>query len=215
MSKPVNHRWYWTLFLATIAILMVLINIYVQSLERQVKREGRASHTFVSARSVLIDMLDTETGLRGFLLAGHKEYLRPYHEAAGRLNSHIASLKATAVNNPTERAAATDAIAEITMILTEFSTQIDLVDTPGQGLEAAVQRFRNNPTKPLMDKIRAMIATVVAEETFRLNERQDTLLGTTSFVSQLTWFVTALVLAIVLAMWIGVHPPDWKSVEAN
>jgi len=43
---------------------------------------------------VLKDATDMETGQRGYLLTGNPEYLRPYADAKGRIETDFASLRA-------------------------------------------------------------------------------------------------------------------------
>jgi CHASE3 domain sensor protein len=45
------------------------------------------------ARSVLVELLNAETGHRGFLLTADEKYLEPYFQAQASLNAEIESLR--------------------------------------------------------------------------------------------------------------------------
>ncbi|WP_323775798.1 CHASE3 domain-containing protein [Leisingera sp.] len=52
-----------------------------------------------SAKDLLAAAVDMETGMRGFLLAGDREFLEPYMEGTGRFNEVLADLRLALVDN--------------------------------------------------------------------------------------------------------------------
>ncbi|MGZ4202967.1 MAG: CHASE3 domain-containing protein, partial [Thermoleophilaceae bacterium] len=54
--------------------------------------DGRARAITSSAHRTLVDLLNAETGQRGFLLSGDPVHLRPYRSGSGAANSDLAML---------------------------------------------------------------------------------------------------------------------------
>ncbi len=211
MSRSnVSNRLFWALFLVTLLGTSLFIRWHVVALDHEVRREGLSNATFVACRSVLIDHVDIETGLRGFLVTGKKEFLRPYFEGLGRLEGHMATLRAAVAELPDERIAFELADGASRSVLVEFAAQINLVES--DGLEAARARFVADPTKPGMDQVRAVLATIQGAEDLRMVASMETLgrsLATTIFLINAFAAVSAVLL---VAMSFGfIRSPDGAS----
>ena len=165
--KPrVNHRRYWSIFLLVGGLLSGAANYSVRTVSRQVYAEQKYSQSMIISRSILVDLIDAETGLRGYLLTGQREYLRPYHEGIGRLQSDLANFK---VKVPL--ADQVQIVEELSnKLIAEFVHQIELADKdPAE----SKKRFQDVPTKPILDGIRDSIATVRAVEGSALDDSRD------------------------------------------
>jgi methyl-accepting chemotaxis protein len=211
MSHRVSwNRAYWALFLATFMGLALLIRWHVWNLDREVSREGLANTAIICCRSVLVDHVDVETGLRGYLITGRREYLRPYHEGLGRLDRDMADLRVAVTALPNEVMYFESVAAHSRDVLTEFSNQVAISDS--DSIESGRARFQGFPTKPGMDKIRLFLLAIQSEEDRRLAANMATLersLATTLFLIDAFAVISGLLL---VAMAFGlVKPPDSAS----
>src|SRR5438105_475870 len=65
---------------------------------------AEASRTRASLNHVLQDVLDAETGSRGYLLTGDPRYLEPYNAAVAQIGKQLDSLRVIYTPNPDEYA---------------------------------------------------------------------------------------------------------------
>ena len=109
-------------------------------------------------RSVLIHLIDAETGQRGFLLTGNAEYLRIHAEAVAALPESLNDMTRTAGPDPDvgPRAELLRELAQEKMA--ELQCTIDLARTARLG--QALGAVRSNSGKARMDNIRAEAAAI-------------------------------------------------------
>jgi signal transduction histidine kinase len=114
----------------------------------------RATETTVRvldhARAVAADMLDAETGQRGFLLIGEEGYLKPYLRAVDRIWANFAALDAE-VMIP-EQQARLDALRPL--IEAKLAELAETVALRRESPEAALAVVRTDRGRELMDRIR-------------------------------------------------------------
>jgi signal transduction histidine kinase/ActR/RegA family two-component response regulator len=81
-----------------IALLGVTVaSLVLQAAERQERSVALVESSYTRAASqVLLDMLNAETGLRGYAETANPLFLAPYHEAMARLSADLASFRAAA-----------------------------------------------------------------------------------------------------------------------
>lgn len=162
----IRHRVYWGLFLASMLAMGWQIRWHVMGLDAEVRREGLSNVAVVACRNVLVDHLDIETGLRGYLITGRREFLRPYHQGLGRADRDMATLE-TAVTALPDEAPHFEVVSTMSRdMLAEFSNQVTAADE--EGLYAGQERFRQFPTKPAMDRLRSSLLAIQVEEDRRL-----------------------------------------------
>jgi signal transduction histidine kinase/CheY-like chemotaxis protein len=128
------------------------------------------SHAVARASDeVLADLLNAETGQRGFLLTGRETYLEPFAGAAPNISSALAELRALTADNAAqrERLSRLDALSEAK--LGELRTVIELRRSSGLG--AAVAVVNGDSGKRAMDDIRTVLADMRADEHRLLGER--------------------------------------------
>lgn len=191
----VRHRVYWGVFLATWTLLALIIRWHVRGLDIEVRREGLSNAAVVACRNVLVDHIDVETGLRGHLVSGRREFLRPYFEGLGRIDLDMAALRAAVGPIPEERATY-DGIAETSKsLLGEFANQVAVVEN--DGVESGRRRFDAFPTKASMDKVRAQLLSIQSSEDARLARAMRSLeisMATTIFLIDAFTFVLVVLL---------------------
>ena len=114
----------------------------------------RATETTVRvldrAQAVAADMLDAETGQRGFLLIGEEGYLKPYLQAVDRIWANFAALDAEVM--VPEQQARLDALRPL--LEAKLAELAETVALRRESPEAALAVVRTNRGRELMDRIR-------------------------------------------------------------
>jgi diguanylate cyclase (GGDEF)-like protein len=124
----------------------------------------------VLAHEVLVDVLDAETGQRGFMLTGRANYLEPYYLAVSRLRKST-ELLATALIDEPAAAATLGALDEtIAAKLAELDRTVRL-KSEGQGNDAVTLVLDDSGAKAMSD-IRELLRRLADEEGRRAEQRQ-------------------------------------------
>ncbi len=159
------------------AALLVFVAVGVLSY-RHVLDEGAESAWVVHTQRVtenldalLTDLIDAETGERGFLLTGEDSYLQPYTAALKRLHSDFDSVRNLTVDNPIQQRRLERMRSLIASELAGMQNSIGmrrkrkLIGNPG--------RIQRGAEKQRMDRIRSLIAQMKQEEDRLLQQRLD------------------------------------------
>jgi CHASE3 domain sensor protein len=200
--KPVQHRLYWSTFFVVMALLAIFVRHHVIQLNHEVRREGLSSQVYIVTRSVLLDVVNIETGLRGYLIVGNPEYLRPYHEGIGRLEVDLSRLSGLTTGDRAETPHVEATSEAILHLLSEFSSQVEAVEE--RSVEVARERFVANPTKPTVDLVRDHLLAIQVEEVRKIDEATATLNG--QMIATL-WMLNLFVgvsVVLLIAMIIGI-----------
>ncbi|MFC4453451.1 ATP-binding protein [Deinococcus sonorensis] len=152
-------------------------------------------------QTILNDVIDLETGQRGYLITHQQSYLEPYHQAKVRLPQDLAALRqALSSQDPAGR----------TMPLPQLNTleaRISEWERQGGGREVQVERLdparaaqmvRTGRGKALIDDARRIIARFQADE-LQVQQRLD-VMSSVSAQQALLVTVAGLLLAIALAV---------------
>ncbi|MCU1431523.1 MAG: hypothetical protein JWP95_628 [Actinotalea sp.] len=126
-----------------------------------VSRQDAAAATTLHrlGEDVLVQLLDAETGQRGYLLTGDPAYLDPYTVASATLGESTAALEAA--GDAPEQAARAARIAALTEAkLEEIGRSVALYDASGE-LAARVV-LEQGEGRALMEEIRAEVEDLVA-----------------------------------------------------
>jgi diguanylate cyclase (GGDEF)-like protein/PAS domain S-box-containing protein len=107
------------------------------------------------AERLLSELKDTETGQRGYLLTGQKQYLEPYYSGIAASQQRFKQLSLLLGRQPRQVQAINALNALIRSKLAELELTIRLKQT--KGTNAALQVVNNNQGKYDMDKIRVAI----------------------------------------------------------
>lgn len=109
-------------------------------------------------RTVLISMVDAETGQRGYLLTGQESFLQPYTEAVATVNDHLAELQAVTRGDPDleGRVAVVEDLAG--RKLAELARSVELART-GRG-SSAIAILQSGEGRVVMEAMRTEIAAI-------------------------------------------------------
>lgn len=114
--------------LAVLAAL-ALVGINEASYQRSHQALQQLAHsqaTHSSVNRLLQDMLDAETGLRGYLLTGDERYLDPYKAGIATLQDDLEQLRSLVADTPEDRQHYEALARTITTKLSEMALSLDL-----------------------------------------------------------------------------------------
>lgn len=111
---------------------------------------------------VLSTLKDAETGQRGFLLTGKKEYLSPFNEAVRNIPGEMTSLKGALLLDPDQSRIFSAYTALVESKLAELKLTISLRQK--EGLKAALVIVNNGSGQRAMDRIRKLSAELEDKE---------------------------------------------------
>ena len=163
--------------MVVIAIPMVALTgvstaAFVLQLEQDNERIAAiaAGNLTSSAQAVLIDLIDAETGMRGYAVTdGDQLFLNPYRQGMERLNRDFAALRRSATS---ESEMAEVAAIEVTLKsrLTQYEALKSAVDSGRSGARLAVQLSNG---KQIMDQLRRQLSTLVAHPAVVLVQKRE------------------------------------------
>lgn len=171
-----RYRRAGTVFLFGIAaalVLLVGIAVYAQAkfieLNRISEQYDHSLAVTTSADELLLKLVDAESGQRGYLLTGRREFLAPYVRVLPRVPGLLEEFEslASAESSHIERL---ENLRRLVSERTEiFRRTIELIDEGAR--DEAVAIVVQGRGKEVMDEIRATIGAIVAEEHERLEAR--------------------------------------------
>jgi methyl-accepting chemotaxis protein/CHASE3 domain sensor protein len=187
---------------AVIALIVIAIAGYRSALTLADSNE-RVAHTLevrVQIAQVLTQLLNAETGQRGYVITGRDEFLAPYNTALGELDKAIHEVQRLTADNASQqqrieqlRAAIDKKLAELKRVIGERRTSLDTATATiaaGEGREA-------------MEHARALLADMDAEEMRLMDKRSRAVEDSTRIASSVIIYGTvAAVLAVLLVAWV-------------
>lgn len=138
-----------------------------KSNREQVKSIADAKHTF-QADNILIDLLNAETGQRGFFLTNNESFLEPYYKGLKSLPKSVAEIKKELPENSTQ-SARMDTISFL--VNTRLSILTDLINHKKAGKEIDIKELERG--KMYMDSCRTIIQQFVISEREGLEKRSQ------------------------------------------
>jgi len=190
---------------AVMAIALAVISVTgYRSTRDLIGNEQWVAHTHEARRQIaalLAQIVNAESGQRGFVLTGRENYLEPYKVALAAIDKSFADLRQLTIDNPTQtrrldllRPAIDDKLATLKRAL-EIRR--------GESLEAAATAIGNGDGQVLIDKIRALINEMDQEEARLLEIRHrdaESASETTKLV--ILWGSIAAVLVTIVVGWL-------------
>jgi two-component system sensor histidine kinase/response regulator len=160
-------------------------------------------------------VIDLETGVRGYLLAGQREFLRPFYQGRSMLAVQLPRLESLVRGDPTQRTRARELSAAV--LSYERSYAVPLIDQNAR-LTRAREVIVTTRGKQLVDALRGRFSTFIATEQ-QLAARH---VGTTASTAQTTMWVAiggvvvVAVLLVALAAYLAraVLRPIRRTAEA-
>jgi CheY-like chemotaxis protein/CHASE3 domain sensor protein len=194
-----------TAFGLAIAVLFFVVSGTVAYMNLRTLRDDQLkifhSHDVILGMTDLTSALqDAETGQRGYLLTGKDQYLAPYNEALGAVETHFDAISLLTKDNPDQQARLKPLRRHIDAKLAELHETI--VARRTQGAQAALAIVGTDRGKIEMDEVRAGLSTMQQTEE-RLRELRLTEMDA-AYRSATVSGLMSCVLGIALTLVIGV-----------
>src|SRR3989442_9369655 len=165
----------WKVGLALTAALMILLAIGAASLRgtaATVAGSKLVAHTqevLTTLEATVSDLVDLQTGARGYIITGDSVFLTPYDAGLRELQPHLDALRRLTVDNPAQqrRLARLDTLAARARSV--FARDVQVRDQIG--FAAARTLVVTRVGKSTMEAARALVAEMAAEERTLLVQR--------------------------------------------
>ena len=141
------------------------------------------------------DLIEAETGVRGYVITGDTSYLAPYHSARTSLSSRLAGLRAQTADNPAQQRRLDSLEALVATRLARFQWTIDTRRTGG--LAAAGRAVIGGRGQELMRLVRGVVTQMEDDEAQLLAQRSAALQARVRLARLTAW--TGVLVALALA----------------
>src|SRR6267154_5634238 len=161
-------------FGTALVILIVVAAVSVRSMVKNAEDRAWVTHTHIVLEqldAVLSNLVDAETGQRGYIITGEVSYLEPYNDARAHVHQNLAELRTLTADNSNQQRALDLLEPATATTLSTLQERIDIRDR--KGLAATAEVVRAGSAKLLMDQIRALIAGMRMEENRLLKSRSE------------------------------------------
>lgn len=185
--------------IAILFIISVVSFLGVQSLVGN-QRSVTHTHTVISElKDILTELVNAETGQRGFIITGEERYLEPYDTAVVDFRGEVDGVAELTSDNPAQQAR----IAELRPLVDEklagLASTIEL--RRSDGFEAAQAVVLTDAGRQTADQMRAIIDEMIVAEESLLAARTAATTSSSGLVKSVivAGFVAALLIVGVIA----------------
>jgi methyl-accepting chemotaxis protein len=192
-------------FGAILLIILVLVFSTWRGFSQVEYAVSRNIHTYEvlgESAGLLSNLINIETGMRGFAISGLEPFLAPLSEGKLAVEKHLGRLRNLTEDNPSQQQRLSKLSALYEQWLTEdVSNNLALrreVTAGTQAMDAIVKRISAGNDKAKMDAMRILISEVDTEERKLLTERSAAMKA--AELTALTILVVGALLAIALAI---------------
>lgn len=212
VSRSLLGKSMMPLFIGLAAALLALALVIGQTVFAQQEARTRAmneGNTLLALNELMGAMLNAETGQRGFLLTGKRDYLAPYLDAKQRRDRAMARLAEISARTPDS--AFPQALANLQRMtdtkFTELDRSVALVQAGFK--DQALALIQADLGKIQMDAIRREIARLSLD---RASRRREAFERAASFESRLLPLVGVLSLIILVLVYAGIRAEGRRSL---
>ena len=159
-----------------ISLLFVLISavtsyLSIDQLNSDTKWQTHTYDVIDLAKDVETNVMNAETGIRGFILSGNRKFLSPYTKSSSKILPAVQSLKNTVVNNPAQKTRI-DSLDYYAQAKVEEMQEV-LITFDKQGRDAAAERVMRGLGQYYKNKILAIAEQIIESEKTLLQERKN------------------------------------------
>jgi methyl-accepting chemotaxis protein len=188
--------------LSTLTLVLIVVLSYL-NIDRTIENETWVKHTYqvrTTLADLLVDLVDAETGMRGFVITGEDEYLDPFKTGLKTLPATFAELTRLIADNPNQQRRMTVLSSLLDKKINQLKERVDVRRT--QGFEAAQKLALASETKSTMDQIRALLKEADHEEANLLSRRsEESKSYATATIAFILWGGLAGTLIVVVIGW--------------
>jgi len=157
---------------ALAAMLMEAVLSYrnFQDIARTADQVTRQYEVLLELESILSSLKDAETGLRGYVITGRDEYLRPYEHAMADIPTHVSKLESLFEDSPEQLGRLHRLRDNVDRRLQELRKA--MVARREQGFDAARDEIAQDRGKAFMEAIRTTVSQMQNHERRKLEQRR-------------------------------------------
>jgi methyl-accepting chemotaxis protein len=192
----------WAGFGSVLVVIVVVGATSYQSTIQLVETTQWVDHrekVMTKLSELQTELLDAETGQRGYVITGETSYLEPYQAALSKLDRTLRELKEM-THTPARQRRLEQLPPLIEEKLGELKETIDL--RTHKGFEAARQVVVTDKGKNAMDRIRALIDELVGEDQILLKLRNEE--AAASAQSTIATILAGVAIAAGLVLGVGI-----------
>jgi PAS domain S-box-containing protein len=161
------------IYLLAVTVLVILLLLFYKNNNNVHSTTGLVIHTQLvlsKSNDILLDVLNIETAVRGFILSKDETFLEPYNASIQTIGTHLKDIKTLTMDNPRQQILVDSMIATGTLRTKLIEKEIALVRAGKMSISEKEKDIMEG--KRLTDKIRLRIAALNAEEFRLLQERK-------------------------------------------
>jgi PAS domain S-box-containing protein len=161
------------LILLIVASFVVIICISYLSVLKLLDNNYWENHTYdviSKADAIISDLLNGETGQRGYVITGEETFLAPYNEALQNVYNDFQNLDDLTQDNPAQQKRLADMKPLIDLKLAEMNDSVSL--RKYKGLQPAIAAVSDGAGKKTMDSIRQIESDLKSDELKLLKQRE-------------------------------------------
>jgi len=144
------------------ALVAGMVTLTILAAHEARRAENRSEEAEVALRAVRLDILDSETGARGFGLGGERRFLQPYNRARGRLGRDLRQLAELSAGQPAQRNRAAAITAQVRTLYRDVL--VPFVAAGGQ-ISRSEQTLLADESKTRVDRLRRLFDQYLRTET--------------------------------------------------
>ncbi|RYE28701.1 MAG: response regulator, partial [Sphingobacteriaceae bacterium] len=196
-----------------LSLLLLIISslasyISIHNLLNNAENVARSNKVISRLENIISIMKDAETGQRGFLLSGEKEFLQPYNGADQKVFNAVKEVRQLTAGNVVQQ-------QQITQLETAVKTRLtklhQLILQKLSGKNISISQLQQS--KAEMDNLRTLIADMEMQERAFLSKSTDTQLFLTVFTPFIIVFATLLSLFISAAYYLKLRKKYFENIQ--
>jgi CheY-like chemotaxis protein/signal transduction histidine kinase/CHASE3 domain sensor protein len=182
--------------IAVVAITVLSFNALEQR-GQNARRVTATLDTVTHLQALLSVLKDAETGQRGYLLTGEDSYLAPYTHAQRTFADELKQSQEAVKDDPDQLRR----LAEVKQLASDkFAEIARTLELRGKGDAAgALGVVKSDRGRESMERIRALVGEMLAEEQAQLETRNREWVRSASVQAVLTWGGSGILLVLILA----------------
>ncbi|MGR6327728.1 CHASE3 domain-containing protein [Sphingomonas sp. XXL09] len=160
------------------------------------------SKVIATANQLVTDMVDQETGYRGYLVSGNQAFLKPYHDGWDGFARAWSDVKSLTSDNPVQQTRLEDIRRLAASWHNDVAEKTIRIMADPRQRETARAMEASGTGKAAMDQLRARVGEMVATENALLAERQRA--QAAAFATINTAILIGMIASVLAAFGIGI-----------
>ena len=171
----------------TVLLAIMLLSFWLVGETRESARNVELGRDLrIAASTILSDLIDAETGQRGYLLTGRESYLEPYEATKAHLAESVNTLRERAQRTPEIGADVAKVEGLVAQKMKELSGTIEIYRA-GRS-EEALALVQTDEGKKAMDEVRTILDRIITAMNTRVSDSLERLESSAQKLSWATLF---------------------------